>query len=244
MKRRSPLGFVEALTRRLARRKPPPPELPFRYVFIVTYGRSGSTVLQNVLATIDGFHVAGENADALAGLFYSYRSACEARDEQGNEPRRNPSDPWRGADRIDPEHYARTLAHAFVEELIQPPARARMIGFKEVRYIDHLDDFDEYVGFIQMAFAPAFVVFNKREAAAVVQSGWWKDYPREPLIAKIERFDALAAAYAARRPADTIVLDYDVYSRDASVLRPLFERLGVPFDARLVQKVLDTPLDH
>src|SRR6187397_2659063 len=136
MKPRSPLGFVESLARRLARRKPPaPPELPFRYVFIVAYGRSGSTVLQKILASIDGFHVTGENADALAGLFYSYRSACEAREEQGTEPRRNPGDPWRGADRIDPEHYARTLAQAFVEELIQPPARARMIGFKEVRYI-------------------------------------------------------------------------------------------------------------
>jgi hypothetical protein len=243
MKRRSPLGFVEALARRLGRRSQPTTDLPFRYVFVVAYARSGATVLQKVLASIAGFHVTAENADALSGLFFSYQSACRARLEPGTEARSDPGDPGRGADRIDPEHYAKTLGRAFVEEILQPPARARIIGFKEVRYFDRLDVFDEYLDFLRLAFPPALLVLNRRDAAAVADSGWWRNYPREPLIAEIRRFDVLAAAYAARFPEATIMLDYDVYRRDADAFRPLFERLGVPFDRRMVQAVLDVPLN-
>jgi hypothetical protein len=244
MRARSPLGFVEALARRLARRTHPTADLPYRYVFVVAYARSGSTLLQKILASIDGFHVTGENADALAGLFFSYQSAYQARHEQGTEPRTDPGDPWRGADRIDPEHYAKTLGQAFVEEILQPSARARMIGFKEVRYFDRLDVLDEYLDFIRLAFAPALLVLNRRDPAAVAASGWWKNYPRATMIAEIERFDTLAAAYAAKHPDATVTLDYDVYSRDAAALRPLFARLGVPFDLRSVQRIMDVRLDH
>lgn len=243
MKRRTPLGFVEALARRLARRNAPTADLPFRYVFLVAYARSGSTLLEKVLASIAGFHLTGENADALSGLFFSYQRACEAGREPAEDPRDGPDDPGHGADRIDPERHARTLAQAFVDEILQPPARARMIGFKDVRYFDRLDAFDDYVGFMQRAFAPALVVFNKRDAAAIAQSGWWRNYPREPLIAEIERFDRLASTYAAEHPAETIVVDYDAYARDAAALRPLFQRLGVPFDQTTVQKILDLPVD-
>jgi len=236
------MGFVEALARRLGRRDTPPPESPFRYVFIVAYARSGSTMLQQVLASIEGFLATSENADALSGLFFAYQSACTAQHEQSPPLPDDPDDPAaRGADRFDPDRYARSLAQAFVDEIVQPAARVRLIGFREARYFDRLDVFDEFVGFLQRAFVPALVVFNKRDPAAVAQSGWWRNYPREPLIAEIERFDRLAAAYAKTRPADTIVVDYEHYAWNASALRPLFTKLGVAFDADTIQKILATP---
>ena len=44
------------------------------FVFVVTYGRSGSTLLQNVLNTIPGYCIRGENANTLAHL----AKACHA----------------------------------------------------------------------------------------------------------------------------------------------------------------------
>ena len=38
-------------------------------LLIVTYGRSGSTILQSLAQTIPGCHTAGENYNALEGLF-------------------------------------------------------------------------------------------------------------------------------------------------------------------------------
>lgn len=48
---------------------------PFRYVFVVAYARSGSTLLQAILASLVGFWMVGENADALGGLFDSVQAA-------------------------------------------------------------------------------------------------------------------------------------------------------------------------
>ena len=155
-----------------------------------------------------------------------------------------PGDPWRGADRIDPERYAAELARVFVAEIVRPPASARIVGFKEVRYFDRMDDLPEYLAFMARVFAPALLVFNRRRAADVARSGWWKAYDGAALVAEIERFDALTAAYAAAHPAGTIVMDYDVYSRDVEALRPLVERLGRAFDGRALGRVLATRLSH
>jgi hypothetical protein len=261
-RRRSPIGFMEALARRLARRRGSTADLPFRYVFVIAYARSGSTRLYEALATIDGFYPTSENAAALHGLFFAYQSACRARDEQPREARDEPAtpppgqrvDPLEGEDgeagdtaspatRFDPDHYARTLAQAFVDELVQPPARARLIGFHEMRYFDRLEVFDEYVRFLSTAFAPALVVFNKRAPSAVARTGAWRSYPEDTVVTELERFDTRAATYAAAHPSQAIVMDYDAYSRDPSALRPLFERLGVPFHEDAVRTIVTTPLD-
>ncbi len=241
--RRSPLGFVEALARRLGRGGTAPPEPPFRYVFVVAYARAGSAMLQKVLASIDGFHVTSDNADALNGLFFAYQSACGTLREHDAPALDDPVDGADDADPFDPDRYARTLAQAFVDEIVQPPARARIIGFREARYFEQLDVLDALIGFLQRAFVPALVVFNQRDPAAVAQSGLWRNYPHEPLIEEIERFDRLTSAYAKTRPTDTIVVDYDRYARNASALRPLFTKLGAPFDEASVRAILETPSD-
>ena len=220
------------------------PAGPYRYVFIVTYARSGSTVLQKILGCIDGFYVAGENGGALFGLFQSYQAARAAVVEQGNEPRSDVGDPWRGVDRIDPERYGRALADVFVNEIVQPPPSARVIGFKEVRYFDCLDVLDEFLEFMQRQFEPSLIVFNKRNATAVAQSAWWRNYSTAELIAEIERFDRLMTGYVERHPADALIVDYDAYCRDVNSLRALFDRLGEQFDPASVQAVLDVPLRH
>src|SRR4029077_10406017 len=71
------------------------------FVFIITYGRSGSTLLQKIISTIPGSHFNGENCDTLGGLYTSFRNAQFAKDDQGREPRKSSGDPWRGAHLID-----------------------------------------------------------------------------------------------------------------------------------------------
>src|SRR5215213_881342 len=44
------------------------------YVFVVTYGRSGSTLLMGLLNSIPGYLVRGENWDALHHLFEFHRT--------------------------------------------------------------------------------------------------------------------------------------------------------------------------
>ena len=47
------------------------------YVFVMTYGRSGSTLLMGLLNTIPGYLVRGENDDALRYLYDFHRTCVE-----------------------------------------------------------------------------------------------------------------------------------------------------------------------
>jgi hypothetical protein len=217
---------------------------PYRYVLIVTYARSGSTLLQKILAGIDGFHVVGENHDALGGLYRSYLSARATREEEGSARRDEPGDPWRGAHHVDPERYARALARVFVDEILQPPPAARVVGFKEVRYFDCLDVLPDYLAFIQRVLSPSLVVFNKRKATDVARSAWWKEHPTDALVTEVERFDTLMDDYTAAHPHDAMVVDYDAYRSDPTALRPLFDRLDVTFEPQRIADVLAIRLRH
>jgi hypothetical protein len=215
-----------------------------RYIFIVTYGRSGSTLLQKIIAQIPGCHMTGENDDALGGLYRSWKSATVARTVHGSRPRPGPGEPWRGAHRIDPHRYNRRLARVFLKEIVRPPIGAKWIGFKEIRYFLHYEEnLTDYLDYIRMTFSPALLVFNRRCAAEVAQSAWWKTYPTD-VAAKVTAMDAVMETYAAEHPDDTVILDYDSWSVDPDLLRPLHERLRTPFDERRIRKVLSERLTH
>ena len=52
------------------------------YIFIVTYGRSGSTLLQGILNSIPGYLVRGENRQALRHLYAFHTAAVQERRRQ------------------------------------------------------------------------------------------------------------------------------------------------------------------
>jgi hypothetical protein len=214
-----------------------------RYLFIVTYARSGSTLLQKILAGIPGCHLVGENADALGGLFASWRSTVEAREGQGGTPRTKPGDPWRGAHLIDPVRYNRRLAEIFIEEIVQPPPEAKFIGFKEVRYFDYGERLPAYLDYIRFTFKPALLIFNRRDPEEVARSGWWRSHP-DDIASEVRKFDTVIEAYERANPDETISVDYTLWRSDPDLLRPLFERLGEKFDVSQIARILSERLDH
>ena len=58
-----------------------PPKFAFDAVFVITYGRSGSTLMQGILNSIDGFHIKGENNGFVFKLFESYQLLVNAKEE-------------------------------------------------------------------------------------------------------------------------------------------------------------------
>ena len=53
--------------------------LNFDVILIITYGRSGSTLLQGILNSISGVLVRGENANMCYHVFYAYQAILEAK---------------------------------------------------------------------------------------------------------------------------------------------------------------------
>ena len=215
-----------------------------KFIVVVTYGRSGSTLLQTILQTIPGAMIRGENNNALYPLFRSWKRAWNTRYNKGQEPA-PVTGPWYGADEIVPRRFGEKLADVFVDEILQPRHDTRLLGFKEIRFHDVEDgDFDEFLDFIRDFFPPCYLIFNTRRASDVARSSWWKDVDTNQVLQMVEELDALYAAYATSHSDDTMLLRYDDYVRNPEVLRPLFELLGEEFDRAAVDLAMSRELRH
>ena len=205
----------------------------FPFAFVVTFGRSGSTLLQGIFNSIPGYCIRGENYSALFYLFVAAQHIEEVHGRFGIQ-RTDSKASWFGADRLDPEIFSRSLADAFLDACLKPSSDTRCVGFKEIRYL-HTDIPDElfagYLDFLQAAFPGAALIFNGRNVADTALSGWWQN--RDPKIVKeqltrtIERFQS----YAAKR-SNCILFSYDSLIADAAYCETLFDFLGEPFRSR------------
>ena len=55
-------------------------DAPVDHVFVMTYGRSGSTLLMGLLNSIPGYLIRGENRHAMRHLYDFHRSGLVERD--------------------------------------------------------------------------------------------------------------------------------------------------------------------
>ena len=235
---------------------PPPSGTPEGYVFIVTYGRSGSTLLQNLLNQIDGYCIRGENNNALFHIARAWDAVAhsgemakrrKAARESGTSPIPSfgtSSDPWYGAEISDCDAFGRGLVDGFVRAVLSPEPGTRIAGFKEIRYHTHKEFFDTYLDFMSRFFPRARFIFNTRDLDAVAKSGWWAQMNPQAVRKKLEPADRLFRNYAERNQERCLMLHYDDYNGHPEELRPLLDFLGEPFDVDLVSRVMTQRLDH
>lgn len=219
-------------------------------IFIVTYGRTGSTLLQGVLNSMPGCLVRGENYNAAYGLYQTWSSLSRARQEFGRgEEGTRPEYPWYGAHLLDPDKLPSKLWPILKAQLLGGRATPapRCVGFKEIRYLPGnlgvtLEQFPgrlhDYLGFLaRMAPKPGFI-FLTRDHAQVMKSAWWKDHDPERLKASLAAFEQAVRRWKPPVPAATFEIDYaDVVSRGPK-LEALFGFMGAPYDAERVAEVM------
>ncbi|MBU2963469.1 sulfotransferase [Citreicella sp. C3M06] len=220
---------------------------PGGYVFIVTYGRSGSTLLQNILNAIPGYQIRGENNHAIQPLAQSWAAV------NSSEPMRGarkagvptpPEDPFYGAEKIDPDTWGQALADTFVREVLHPDPGTRVSGFKEIRFHLRPGLFAPTLHFIRRFLPQSRFVFNTRDHAAVGRSGWWAKMDPEAVRKELETAEKLFAAYATKHPRVCHRVHYDTYVSAPETLKALFDFLGEEMKPDVIERVLGTPLDH
>jgi hypothetical protein len=212
-------------------------ERDLSYLFVMTYGRSGSTLLMGLLNAIPGYLVRGENAGALRGL-YDFHTACTSEADRRNPERtESPTAPFYGITGYDRAASLAAMRGLVVDSLLRPSAATRVLGFKEIRWA--YDDLADYVAFLRLVFPGARFVVNTRNLDDVARSKWWAKREDAPeVLARIERrilevADGLGdAAYRVH---------YDEYVADPGVLRGLHEWLGEPFDLAQVRATMAVP---
>ncbi|TPI29079.1 sulfotransferase [Mesorhizobium sp. B3-2-1] len=209
----------------------------FDFLFIVTYGRSGSTLLQGMLNAIPGVLVRGENAGALHGLVQSWQAAKIAQDLFSPDSEKSTSS-WYGAVHMDLDSYGRDLAASFVRNILKPPPHARVTGFKEIRYHLTAEELAFELEFMRRFFPRCAFLINTRDLEATMASN--KKASHGVTEADLATADQLLRETARSSADDVFHVHYDDYRDDPSRLRPLFDFLGAHFDQVSVQNVLDT----
>ncbi len=230
------------------------------YVFVVTYGRSGSTLTQNLLNAIPGHVIRGENGNlthffAKAIDLVSNDDMYRWRREDLDKPRDQrrpylrpilgkPWDPWAGAERVDPDRFRLAMLDLFVKQVLRPPKDCRVCGFKEIRFHEDPGFFRQHLDLLRTGFPKARILFQRRGHDAVAKSGWWAAQPRDQVTAQLRLADRMFADYARANPEDCRILDYEGLVSGLDYIRNLHDFLGEPMDQAAVQAVLAQSLKH
>ena len=233
----------ERLARRLA-------ELELRddlgYLFVVTYGRSGSTLLQGILNAIPGYVIRGENRQMLLHLYEFHRTGAAEKREQRRQERKNdlpvgggtPVRPFYGMDNFKVQASHEDCRRLALDTVLRPDPGTRVTGFKEIRWgQEDVEDLDRYVTWLRKVFPGARFLVNTRDLTAVSQSKWWAEMPDavEQLAETEKRLLALTDSLGD----DAFHVRYDDYVADPRALAPLFAWLGEEFDESRVRAVLE-----
>ena len=205
------------------------------YVFVMTYGRSGSTLVQGLLNSIPGYLIRGENSAALNHLYAFHQTLLDESHRGNLVNRRKVTHPFYGMPDFPPEASLAGIRRLVLDTVLRPEPDTRVTGFKEIRW--YHEDLAEYVDFLGQVFPGARFVVNTRNQADVLKSKWWAKKDNSAYLAGIERRILSVAAGlgdAAYR------VHYDDYVADPAVLRGLFDWLGEEFDSERVRVTLGT----
>lgn len=204
------------------------------YLFVMTYGRSGSTLLQGLLNAIPGYLIRGENGGALRGLHAFHRTCVTETSRRNPAVTGLPTAPFFGINGFSTDVSLRRLRELVLDTLLRPEPDTRVTGFKEIRWAS--DDLGEYVGFLREVFPGARFVANTRNLEDVARSKWWAESPDAARTLATAEEQILTAA-ADLGPAAYHV-HYDDYVGTPENLRGLYDWLGEAWDEQVVRTTL------
>lgn len=220
----------------------------YRFVFILTYGRSGSTILMRLMNSDPKFRISGENFAALTFLFQSINSVQSTKKRFGFDQKfQNPNSAWYGASDIDVENFVQTLIRSFVYDVLKPNQSTEVLGFKEIRYLPkHIadNDFDKFCEFLLERFPNSLLIFNQRPWWEVARSGWFRRWWPLRVRSMILQSDARFQRVAARHEKHCMIFQYRDLQRNPQKVRDLIKFVGADISDEEVNSVLSKRLLH
>ena len=231
--------------------------LRFGSVNVVTYSRSGSTLLMGILNSIPGVLVRGENNLLALDFYRTYRRILDARAMPTNAQAFSPTHAWFCIHDIDLDEYLAGCSHIIRNALVPAERREQVscserreqvscserreqvscYGFKEIRY-PYVNDLEGFLVFLGSVMPRLGFVFNFRDHESVMRSGHMVHAERERSIEMMARLESVARTYVERNPDHAFLVRYEQVISGTPILRELFDFLGAHYDDNEVSSVL------
>jgi hypothetical protein len=185
---------------------------PKRFVFVVSSGRSGSTLVQGLLNALPGVLVRGENSFYLMQLSRMHRRV-RSFDRNFGRNSWTPTSAFYGIAEADPDDFVRLTRTLMRRQLLarKNPLGVRVLGFKEVRWEElRSDEWPAFFAFFERVFPNAQYVLNDRNPQKVLGSGHWQDLDRDTALARLEHGRELRTFLRSTRPDRTFDVTFEV----------------------------------
>lgn len=213
-----------------------------RSLFVVTYGRSGSTLLTGYLSKLPGIDLKGENylfplplADADERLLAATKLTY------GN--RHSPASPWYGSHEFSIWRWRRDVRRAVLNQLYPSRPIPKTIGFKEIRWWYRMGekDYQAKLDWIRSIRPPGAIVFLTRDLDATMAGAWWakmSDEDRAQARTGLERFEGWVREYVSANPAHSVHVTYEEFVAGPASAKRICSMLGLRFDERRYREAL------
>lgn len=215
-------------------------DLKFQHILIITYGRSGSTLLQGVMNGINGVVLRGENDNVFFDFYKTYKKLVNLKEERSKSV--DPTRPWYGICLIEEEallsRYQELAKVILLADQYKDDTNLTY-GFKEIRYNDVGEDFNDYLDFLSKLFPNVAFIFNTRNHKDVASSGWWKEEDRVSVIEELSALETKFTDYARNKDHCFSIRYEDVVARGEQLHR-LFDFLGATYEPDVIEAILTT----
>lgn len=202
------------------------------YLFLMTYGRSGSTLVSGLLNAQPGYLVRGENEHVLHHLYDYHRTLASLKERKPAKNSGSPTHPFFGVGDVPLDRSLVEIRRLATQTLLRPEADTRVTGFKEIRW--YHQDMEAYVDWLRLVFPGARFLVNTRDHASVLASGWWAKGDPVHNAAHLVETERRILAVAAALGEEAYHVHYNDYVADPTVLRGLYDWLGEPWDEAAV----------
>jgi hypothetical protein len=210
--------------------------MKFNSILIVSYGRTGSTLLQGILNTIDNVDIRGENNNFLYGFFEAYKRLSATIDNYGSIAK-EPVHSWYGADKLSKDQFIEQT-RLFIKKIFNfDNTDNKVYGFKEIRYFEN-NNFEEYLDFLCLVLDNPCIIFNTRAINEVCKSGWWRFQNEEIVKEKLLSYNNKINAYHSKKPYTSFIIDYSEFTVISTKLLQLYEFIGASFNKDKVCNIL------
>jgi len=201
-----------------------------RYVFVVTYGRSGSTLTQGMLNTLPRTLVRGENNLFLLPIFRAYAGLETFQAKFGGPGSVKAASAFYGLGEVDLDAFASSVRDLVQRQLLGavPLSDVDRLGFKEVLWHRIKPaEWEGFFAFLDLAFDHPLYVLNRRDIAMTSTSGFWRKKAPGEAERQIRRVRKLQDHLRESRPERTFDTRFeDMTSDDRAVAGTLLRGLA------------------